>query len=284
VSDPRTVVVTGANSGVGLETAVALASAGDRVLLACRNRAKGESALAEVHRRSGRDDAELVDLDLADFASVRAAAADIADRVPTVDVLVNNAGLILSTRSTTAQGFETTFGVNHLGHFLLTALLEEQIRSAPEPRVINVSSVAHHWAFGGLDFADLQSERWYHGWLAYGRSKLANIHFTQELARRWPDVAVNALHPGTVTSGFGHDGDTRGISSLLMQAAPLVAVDAAAGAATSIFLATADEGRRITGRYWVRRHIGRTARWARRREDDERLWAESERLVAAHPA
>jgi NAD(P)-dependent dehydrogenase (short-subunit alcohol dehydrogenase family) len=286
VSTPRTVVVTGANSGVGFETASALVGLGDRVVICCRNRAKGEAALDELRRRSPQGDVELVDLDLADFASIRSAADTLVGVAPTIDVLINNAGLILTTgRTTTAQGLETTFGVNHVGHFLLTSLLEQQIRSAPEPRVINVASVAHHWEVGGLDFDDLQVERHhYFGWLTYARSKLANIHFTQELARRWPDVAVNSLHPGTVASGFGHDGDTGGISHLLMRAAPIVAVDAAAGAATSVFLATADEGRRITGRYWVRRKVGHTSRWARSRESDERLWEASERIVAAHPA
>ena len=285
MSAPRTVVITGANSGVGFETAVALASLGDRVLICCRNRAKGEAALAEIGRRSGSTTTELVDLDLADFASIRAAAATLADVAPTIDVLINNAGLILTQRSTTAQGFETTFGVNHLGHFLLTSLLEDQVRGAAEPRIINVSSVAHHGAIGGLRFDDLSGERSrYLGWLTYARSKLANIHYTQELARRWPDVAVNALHPGSVSSGFAQDGDTHGFSALLMKGAPLVSIDAAAGAVTSVFLATADEGRRITGRYWAKRKIGHVSRQARNRESDERLWAISEQLVAAHPA
>jgi NAD(P)-dependent dehydrogenase (short-subunit alcohol dehydrogenase family) len=277
------VVITGGNSGIGLETAVALASVGDRVVVCCRDGAKAEAAAADIRGRSGSDLVEVVALDLASFASIRAAAADLAERTPTIDVLINNAGLIVSSRGTTTEGFETMFGVNHLGHFLLTKLLEPQIRAAAEPRILNVSSVAHHWAVGGLHFDDLQSERSFNGWVVNGRIKLANIHFTQELARHWPDVAVNALHPGTVVSGFGRDGDTAGLSARLLAAAPLVAVHPSAGAATSVFLATAEEGRRITGRYWARRRLGHTSVWARDRDADERLWAASEELVAAHP-
>lgn len=284
MTEPRNVVITGANSGVGFETAVALALAGDRVVMCCRNPAKAADAAGQVRDRSGSDRVELVPLDLASFASIRAAAATLQELTPTVDVLINNAGLILSERTTTVEGFETTFGVNHLGHFLLTTLLEPQVRAAAEPRIINLSSMAHTIAVGGLNFDDLQSTRHYNGWLAYGRSKLANIHFTQELARRWTDVAVNAVHPGSVSTGFAQDGDTRGVTALAMKLAPLVSITPMQGASTSIYLATAENGRRITGRYWSGSKPRRTAPWARNAESDRRLWTLSEELVAAgHP-
>jgi NAD(P)-dependent dehydrogenase (short-subunit alcohol dehydrogenase family) len=281
---PRNVVITGANSGVGFETAVGLALAGDRVVMCCRNPAKAADAAAQVRERSGSDRVELVPLDLASFESVRAAAAALGDLTPTIDVLINNAGLILSERTTTVEGFETTFGVNHLGHFLLTSLLESQIRAADEPRIINLSSMAHMMAVGGLNFDDLQSSRHYNGWLAYGRSKLANIHFTQELSHRWPDVAVNAVHPGSVSTGFAGDGDTRGLTALAMKAAPLVSITPMQGASTSIYLATADAGRRVTGRYWSGSRTRRTAPWAHNPIADRKLWDVSEQLIAAgHP-
>jgi len=275
----RNVVITGANSGIGLETAVALATLGDRVTICCRNPERAATALTDIRERSANSDVVAAALDLADSASVRAAAKELSS-LGHIDVLINNAGLIQSTRSETRDGFETTFGVNHLGHMLFTLLLEQQIRAANEPRVIIVSSVAHRIALGGLDFADLQSERGYHTWSAYGRSKLANIHFTHELARRWRDVAVNCLHPGSVSSGFSRDGDTAGATEILLRLMPLVSIDATAGAATSVFLATSDEGRRLTGHYWVRNRVGRTSAAARSRADDERLWAVSEELLA----
>lgn len=272
-------VITGANSGIGLETAVALAAGGDRVVICCRNPERAAAALDDIRQRSGNGEVESVALDLADSASIRAAAAQLSS-LGHIDVLINNAGLIMSSRTETRDGFETTFGVNHLGHMLFTLLLEPQVRAASEPRVINLSSVAHHMAWRGLDFDDLQSVHRYGAWKAYGRSKLANIHFTHELARRWPDVAVNCVHPGSVQSGFSRDGDTSGATELLLRAMPLVSIDAAMGAATSVFLATSNEGRRITGRYWVRNRIGRISTAAQRRDDDERLWAVSEGLLA----
>ena len=277
----RNVVITGANSGIGLETAAALASAGDRVLMCCRNPAKAEAAAEHVRTRSGSTEVEVVPLDLASFASIRACAADLAERAPVIEVLINNAGLILSKRTTTTEGFETTFGVNHLGHFLLTTLLEPQLRAATTPRVINVSSAGHWGAIGGLNFDDLQTTRFYNGWLVYCRSKLANVQFTQEMARRWTGVAVNALHPGAVHTNFGLEGDTAGVSALMMKGAELVTITQAEGALTSIHLALTDDGVNSTGGYWKKCRRARTAPWAHKPDEDRKLWEMSEQLVAA---
>ena len=215
----KTVIVTGGNSGIGLETAVALAGAGARVLITARDRARGEAALAEVRRRGGRDDAELAVFDLADLASVRAGAAELLDRCPRIDVLVNNAGVVLSDRRETTDGLEATFAVNHLGPFLLTLLLLERIKASTPARIVNVASTAHKGARHGLDFDDLQSRHGYAGMLVYSKSKLANIYFTAELARRLAGtgVTVNCLHPGTVATGYGRDGDSRGFLGLRAQ-------------------------------------------------------------------
>jgi NAD(P)-dependent dehydrogenase (short-subunit alcohol dehydrogenase family) len=285
-TDRRTIVITGGNTGIGLETAVGLAARGDRVVIACRNPDKAEAAVAEIRRRSGNDAVEWVLLDLASLASVRACAEQLATRTPTIDVLINNAGLILSSREETIDGFEATFGTNHLGHFLLTTLLEPQILAAEAPRVINVSSVAHSFALGGLNFDDLQSTRRYFSWMVYGRTKLANIYFTQVLAGRWANagVKVNALHPGSVNSHFGRDGDTRGIDRIMMKLAPLIMITPEKGARTSIWLATSTEGGSETGGYWVRCRPGRLMPWARRPADARRLWDVSETYVAqGHP-
>ena len=179
----QVIVVTGGNSGIGKEAAVALAAMGATVVITARNAEKGADALAEIQRRSGQTSVEVMALDLADFASIRSFAAELQDRHDRLDVLVNNAGGILSERLETAQHFEMTFGVNHLGHFLLTDLLVDRLKASAPARVINVSSFGHRFAYSGLDFADLQSERRYWSMDAYGKSKLANILFTRELAQ-----------------------------------------------------------------------------------------------------
>ena len=279
----RTVVITGANSGIGKETAVALAAAGDRVIIACRNAAKAAEAREEIARRSRSEAVETASLDLASFASIRACAADLAERCSEIDVLINNAGLMVTRRSTTADGFETSFGVNHLGHFLFTGLLADLVKAAETPRVINLASLAHNFAVGGLKWDDLQAVGHFNGWSAYGRAKLANIYFTQELAKRWRanGVCVSCLHPGTVNSGFGRDGDTHGWSDRLIGFAPLVSIPPDRGADTSVWLAIAPTGADLdrSGTYWVKRRPGRLAPWARRPADAARLWEISESLV-----
>jgi NAD(P)-dependent dehydrogenase (short-subunit alcohol dehydrogenase family) len=208
----KVVLVTGANTGIGKEAALALAKMGATIVIAARNRAKGEHAADEIATKAGRRP-ELIDLDLASFASIRAAAASFLARHEKLHVLVNNAGLVLETRTTTVEGFETTFGVNHLGHFLLTQLLLGALKKAAkedgEARVVNVSSDAHRWARRGLDWDDLQSEKKYASFDVYAKSKLANLYFTRALARRLDGTGVttNALHPGVVATEFASSDD-----------------------------------------------------------------------------
>ena len=194
----KTVVVTGGNSGIGLETAVALGQMGARVLITARNAARGEAAVRQIAERIGTaGSVELVLFDLADLASVRAGADEILDRCPQLHVLVNNAGLVLSERTETVDGYESTFAINHLGPFLLTTrLLPRLVESAPA-RIVNVASSAHMQARHGMPFDDLQSTRAYAGMRVYGTSKLANILFTNELARRLAGqgVTANSLAP-----------------------------------------------------------------------------------------
>jgi NAD(P)-dependent dehydrogenase (short-subunit alcohol dehydrogenase family) len=282
--EQRTVVITGANTGIGLETAVSLASAGDRVVIACRNAAKAEAAVGEIAARAASDDVSSVALDLGDLASVRACAEELGRICDRVDVLINNAGLIQSGRATTTDGFEMSFGVNHLGHFALTSLLGDLVKAAPTPRVINLASVAHWMAAGGLRFDDLQSERRYNVWVAYGRSKLANIYFTVELAQRWraDGVCVSAVHPGVVRSEFGQGGDTKGVTDGLIDFSKPFSITPDRGADTSVWLATAATGADLdrSGGYWVNRKPGLLAPWARRRGDATKLWTASEALLA----
>jgi NAD(P)-dependent dehydrogenase (short-subunit alcohol dehydrogenase family) len=276
------VVVTGSNVGIGLETAVGVAALQATTVLACRNQAKAEAAAKEVTRRTWNDDVHVVALDLADLASVRKAAEDILSRWDRLDVLVNNAGGTWTGRQLTAQGFEYTFGVNHLGHFYLTNLLLPRLEADSPSRVVSVSSMGHHFARGGMRFDDLQSEHRYDGMDAYCRSKLANVLFVRGLARREAaGVTANAAHPGWVRSSFAMDGDTTGIIGFGMRLMRPFQISPRRGARTSIYLATSPEVAEQTGMYWVRSKPGRMSQHAREDAAAERLWDESERLLAS---
>jgi NAD(P)-dependent dehydrogenase (short-subunit alcohol dehydrogenase family) len=282
----QVIVITGGNSGIGKEAAVELSALGATVIITARDQAKGAAALDEVHRRSGTDRAEVMALDLADFASIRSFAAQVLEGHDRLDVLLNNAGGILSDRLITAQGFEMTFGVNHLGHFLLTDLLLDRLKADAPSRVITVTSIGHRFALGGLSFADLQSEHHYWSMDAYGKSKLANLLFTLELARRLEGTGVtsNALHPGVVRTGFGGADDTRGVERVTMVLSSPFSIDAQRGAKTLVYLASSPEVAGQTGGYYVRSKLHRPSKAARDPEAARRLWEVSEELIASVPA
>ncbi|MCX6505039.1 MAG: SDR family oxidoreductase [Actinobacteria bacterium] len=278
MTKPRTVIITGANAGIGLETAHALARQGDRVIMTARDPKRGADALTQVRQKSGNQSVELMILDLASFASISQFAREFSDNNDELDVLINNAGLVLSKREETAEGFEMTFGVNHLGHFLLTQKLGNVLTGTKDSRVVVVSSHAHKFAKNGLDFDDLQAEKSYSAFKVYGKSKLANIYFARELARRWPGVKVNSLHPGFVRSRFGLDGDNSRIMEIAMYPIRPFAISPTKGARTSIYLASeSDIG---TGDYYFRCHTSTPSVAARNDEAARRLWAISEELTA----
>jgi retinol dehydrogenase-12 len=283
--DGSTVLISGANAGVGLETARGLARRGARVLLAVRDAAKGEAAAAEVRATVPGSTVEVVDLDLASFASIRRCAAEVGRRFDRLDVLVNNAGLVQTRWLLTEDGFETTFGVNHLGHFLLTNLLTDQLRASAPARVVVVASRAHQGASNGLDFDDLQSERLYRPLTVYSRSKLANIYFTRELARRLAGTGVtaNSLHPGFVASRLGRDGDGGTAGEVVMVLARPFAISPTRGARTSIYLASSPAVADTTGQYFARCRPVKPARVATDDAAARRLWEVSEALVASVP-
>lgn len=195
----KTVIITGANAGIGKETATDLARRGARVILACRNTEKGEEATLAVREKSGNDNVVFRLLDLASFESIRQFASKILEDEPRIDILINNSGVMGCPYTKTKDGFEMQFGVNHLGHFLLTHLLLDRLKEAPTARIINVSSVAHSFV-NGIIFDDLDSKKSYTVHSAYFRSKLANILFTRSLAKRLTGTSVtaNSLHPGSV--------------------------------------------------------------------------------------
>ncbi len=279
----KVVVITGSNTGIGFETAVGVAAMEATTVLACRNQAKAEAAAKEVVRRTWNDDVHVVPLDLADLASVRKAADEILSRWDRLDVLVNNAGGTWSTRQVTAQGFEYTMGVSHFAHFFLTLQLLQRLQHSAPARIVNLTSVGHHFASKGMRFEDLQSEHSYDGMDAYCRAKLANVLFTRELARRLDVGAVtaNVAHPGWVRSRFGMDGDLSGAMGLGIQLIRPVQISPKRGAKTSIYLAASPDVARKTGMYWVRSKPGHMARQARDDEAAVRLWDESERLLAS---
>lgn len=276
-------LITGANSGIGRETSRELARRGATVVMCARNRERGEAAVADVRESSGSSAVELLQLDLASFRSIRGAVETFLERHDRLDVLINNAGLILDDRRTTEEGFESTFGINHLGHFLWTTLLLDVLKRSAPARVINLASDAHRMS-RGLDFTDLMYERRkYNGWRAYGDSKLANILFTRELARRLEGTGVvtHAVHPGVVGTGFGRDGDLKGVMGWLVKVAGPLLLTPAKGARTSIHVATSEDAGEVSGLYWAKSKKRRPTSYGRDDESARKLWEHSEALVSA---
>lgn len=279
------VLITGGNTGIGKATATELARRGASVTITSRSPARGEAAVAEIRQGSGSDAVDVMSLDLASLADVRRFAAEFLASHSRLDVLVNNAGLILSERSETVDGFETTFGVNHLGHFLLTNLLLPRLKQSAPSRIVVLSSDAHRAAFG-LDFDDLQARRGYQGFRVYARSKLANLLFVVELAERLrgTGVTANAVHPGFVRSSFGADGDTGALMTLVLKLGSPFALTVDKGARTSVHVASAPELADTSGEYFVRSRKTRPSRAAQDRTAALRLWELSERLTGLAPA
>ncbi|HEX4244207.1 MAG TPA: SDR family NAD(P)-dependent oxidoreductase, partial [Acidimicrobiales bacterium] len=264
-------------------TAVALAAVGMSVVLACRNPDKAAAAAAEVRERAASEAVSVVALDLSDLASVTSCAHQILERGDRLDVLVNNAGGIWSRRVESAQGYEQTFAVNHLGPFALTRLLLDRLKASAPSRIVNLSSFGHHGAVLGMRWEDLNSEHRYRSFRAYAQSKLANILFTRALAAHLEGTGVtaNAVHPGPVRSGFGMDGDLHGIMRIGNELVRPLEISPQAGAATTIHVATAPELEHSSGGYYARGNPGRMSIHARSLPDAERLWRVSEQLVAA---
>lgn len=279
--DGKVILITGGNAGVGTETAVGLAARGAHVVITSRNPKRGADAVADIRARSGNDAVEVVPLDLASIPSIRDCARDFLARSDRLDVLIDNAGLVMGQRTETQDGFETTFGVNHLGHFLLTNLLLDRLRASAPSRIVVVSSHAHKQARRGLNFDDLQSEHGYKAFDAYSKSKLANIYFARELARRLEgsNVTANSLHPGFVASRFGRDGDLGALINYGMVLSRPFAINSTKGARTSIWLASEPEGASTSGGYFFKCAPSTATAIAQDDEAARRLWAASEELV-----
>lgn len=275
-------IVTGATSGIGRVTALELARMGATVVLIARSPQRGEEARAAIAAQSGSSAVELIVADFASLAQVRAAAAAFLARHDRLHVLVNNAGLYAGRRELSADGHELTFAVNHLAPFLLTNLLLDALRAAAPARIVTVASGAHVGA--RLSFDDLQGARAYSGFAAYGASKLANILFTYELARRLEGsgVTANCLHPGFVGTNFAQGGG--GAAALFFRAARPFILTPEQGAQTSIYLAASPEVEGVSGKYYVNRRPRTSSAQSYSREDQARLWAVSAELVGLDPA
>lgn len=276
----RVCAITGASSGLGFETAHALARMGASIALLCRSQDRGEHARLRIVAQTGNTAVRVVRCDHPSFDSVQAAAGELLVRYDALDVLVHNAGLMLSQPRTTIDGLEETLQVNHLSAFLLTALLRDRLVASTDARVVTVSSLAHLGA--ALDFEDLQCERAYDGWTAYARSKLANVLFSYELARRLQDLGVtsNALHPGLVRSGFGHNNGAGMRALMTLVQLPPLAVSVRRGARTQIWLASSPAIEGVSGRYFGGCRERRSSRRSYDRGAQRRLWEASETLLA----
>lgn len=270
-------LVTGATSGIGLVTAQALAAQGAAVMIVGRNPARGAATVQQITHATGNQHVTFLLADLSDQAQVRRLAGQVQERSPRLDVLLNNAGAIFTTRHLSADGLEMTFALNHLGYFLLTHLLLETLKASAPARIINVASDAHHGA--RIQFADLQGTQRYGGWRAYCQSKLANIVFTYELARRLTGsgVTANAVHPGFVATGFGRN--NRGFLALGIRLAQWVALRPEQGAETLIYLATAPEICAVTGQYFVKKRPVQSSHASYDQDTARRLWQLSAELA-----
>ena len=278
----RIALVTGATSGIGKVTARALAQQDYRVVLLARDWRRAEETAAEIRRAARHDRVETLLCDLASQAQIRAAAEELKRRHDRLHVLVNNAGAIFMKREVSADGIEKTFAVDHLAYFLLTNLLLDVLKASAPARVVNVASAAS--AAGHLEFDDLQLEHRYSGWRAYSNAKLANILFSNELARRLSGngVTSNALHPGVVATGFGRNDN--GLFTWLVKLGRPFMVGEEKGARTSIHLASSPEVEGVTGKYFVNRKPRRPPREALDEGVARRLWEVSAKMTGVQLA
>ncbi|HBZ69630.1 MAG TPA: short-chain dehydrogenase [Deltaproteobacteria bacterium] len=273
----RVCIVTGASSGIGLETARGLAAQGATLVAVCRNRERGEAALASVRESTGNEDLHLALADLSAQASTRQLAKELLARWERIHVLVNNAGVFEARRRLTADGIERVFAVNHLSYYLLTRLLLDRLKESAPSRVVNVASDAHR--FARLDWENLQGEKSWSFMRQYGLSKLCNILFTQELAKRvaGSGVTANALHPGAVGTRLGqNNGAWAKALTLLLR--PFL-LTPAQGADTSIYLASSADVGGVSGAYFVKRRRAEPTPEATDPRNAAQLWELSARLT-----
>jgi NAD(P)-dependent dehydrogenase (short-subunit alcohol dehydrogenase family) len=271
-------MITGANAGIGKQTALELAGLGAHVVLVARSEERGQAACQEIINQTGNKLVDLLVADLSSQAAIRSMVDTFKNRYDRLDVLVNNAGVFFSNRQVSVDGLEMTFALNHLGYFLPTILLWDVIAAGGPVRIVNVSSDAHRGA--KINFDDLQCEKRYQGFTAYGMSKLANVLFTYELDRRrqGTNVTVNALHPGFVASNFGQNNGGM-VGFFMKRIVPWFGRSVAEGAATSVYLASSPDVEGISGKYFTDSKPVQSSPESYNVETARRLWEISEQLT-----
>ncbi len=275
-------LITGATSGIGKAAALQIAHLGATVVMVGRNQQRTDAAIQEIRQQSGNDRVEPMLADLSSQEEIRQLAENFKSSYQRLDVLVNNAGALMLTRRQSADGIEMTFALNHLNYFLLTHLLLDTLKASGKARIINVSSDSHQDA--SLDFEDLQLERNYGGYKAYGRSKLANLLFTYELARRLQgsDVTANAMHPGLVATKFMANNGLQGrVYNLFVR---MVGRSATRGARPITFLASSPDVGGVSGKYFVEDGLVESSTASNDKDAALKLWQLSEEFTGLPPS
>ena len=275
----KTVVATGATSGIGEAAVLALAGLGARIVFVARDQDRAQATMRKLEAKAPGLGHRTHLADLSSMAEASKVGAAIAASEPRIDVLINNAGAIFSDRRVTPEGLELTFALNHMAYFMLTEALRDKLVASAPARIVSTGSNAHERA--NLDFSDLQSAKGYGGFKVYGRSKLANILFTRELARRLAgtEVTTNCLHPGVVATRFGDS--SGGLLGRVIPVLRLFFISAEKGADTIVYLASSPEVEKTTGEYFVKRKVTEPSAAARDDAAAKRLWLESEALAGA---
>jgi len=273
----KTCIVTGASAGIGHAVAHGLAARGAHVVLVCRDRSRAEAAQNAIRTATGNAEIDIALADLSSQAEIRRLAQELLQDSPRIYALINNAGVVNTKRTVTVDGIETVFAVNHLAYVLLTQLLLPRLIDSTPARIVNVASDAHRW--DRLDFDDLQNHRRYRGLKVYGQSKLCNLLFTRELARRiaGTGVTVNSMHPGGVATGLGWNNGWWAV--LVAKVLKPFLRTAEQGADTAMYLTTAPEVATVNGMYFYNRREHRPSQAAQDDEAARRLWEISEQLT-----
>lgn len=274
----KIVLVTGANSGMGKATCIEIAKLGAKVIMVCRDKQRGIEALEEVKEKSNNPSVELMFCDLGSIKEIKELTKEFKRKFEKLDILINNAGVILPGKHRTKDGLELQFGVNHLGHFFLTKELLDLIKKSPSGRIINVASGAHK--IGRIYFEDINLDKNYTLWRAYAQSKLANILFTYELARKLKgtNVTANCLHPGAVATNMGINRKT-GFGTLITKTLKPFFQTPREGAGTAIYLATSSEVQGITGKYFYKKKPIKSSMLSYDEHLAEKLWQFSEEII-----
>ncbi|TMI57987.1 SDR family oxidoreductase [Candidatus Bathyarchaeota archaeon] len=273
----KVVMVTGANSGIGKSASLALAEKGATVVMVARNKERGDAARSEIVRKSGNNSIDLLLADLSSLESVRQLVAEFRKKYSKLHVLINNAGLFNQRRRVTADGYENTFATNYLAPFLLTNLQLDLLKASAPSRIINVSSVGHY--NGHINFDDLNLEKEYGGWKAYGQSKLALVLFTHELAKKLQGtgVTVNAVHPGTVATNIWSR--PLGPVGFIMALPKLFMTSPDQGAETIVYLASSTDAKGLNGEYLEKLKVKKSSDESYNEEISQRLWDVSAKLT-----